>query len=321
MTDDGAVPEPDAPATPNLFMVGAPKSGTTALGSYLGQHPDVFVAAKELTYFGSDLAFVGAKGGRWHISRDAYLKWFEDARGKRFRADRSVFYLYSTQAASEIHAFDPGSHIVVLLRNPIDQMHSQHSEMLFQGDEDIADFAAALAAEDSRRRGERIPATCRKPFALQYRAIARYPEQIERYLEHFGRDRVHILVYEEFVADPAAQYRTLLEALDLDPGHRPEFEVVNSNKVVRSTTLREVLREGPKSVRAIGRLVVPNQYARAALRRRLHRINTHHRSRPQLTFDVRSALQEELAPEVTQLEQMLGRELQCWRTSSPLRRG
>ncbi|MBM3518373.1 MAG: sulfotransferase [Alphaproteobacteria bacterium] len=40
---------------PNFFIVGAPKSGTTAMDAYLSEHPDVFMAQKEPHYFAVDL--------------------------------------------------------------------------------------------------------------------------------------------------------------------------------------------------------------------------------------------------------------------------
>src|ERR1700722_14074148 len=89
----------EARPTPNLFIVGAPKSGTTAVASYLGSHPDVFVAGKELSYFGSDLEFRGVNGGRWRIGYDTYLEWFAGHGEEKYRTDRSVFYLYSARAA------------------------------------------------------------------------------------------------------------------------------------------------------------------------------------------------------------------------------
>src|ERR1700719_2015583 len=133
MVDDRAslAPRPardETRPTPNLFIVGAPKSGTTALATYLGGHPDVFVAGKELSYFGSDLEFRTTKGGRWRIGDDTYLEWVARDGDVKCRTDRSVFYLYSSQAAGEIHAFDPDSRVIALLRIPVDQMHSQHSE-------------------------------------------------------------------------------------------------------------------------------------------------------------------------------------------------
>ena len=76
----------DARPTPNLFVVGAPKAGTTALASYLASHPEVFVADKELSYFGSDLVFRSRTGKRWWVGYDAYLRWFETAGALRYRA-------------------------------------------------------------------------------------------------------------------------------------------------------------------------------------------------------------------------------------------
>ena len=299
--------------TPNLFIVGAPKSGTTALASYLGQHPEVFVAGKELSYFGSDLVFGTDGGGRWRLAYEPYLRWFAGHGDARYRADRSVFYLSSTRAAAEIHAFDPTSRILAMLRNPVDQMHSQHSEMCFQGEEDLASFAEAVAAEDDRRHGRRLPPGCRKPFALRYLDLTRYAEQLERYLECFGADQVCVVLYDDLRADPAATYGGILSFLGVDGGHRPEFSVVNANKVVRSPRLRQVLRQGPPGLRRLGRLAVRNEFTRAALRRRLQELNTKGAPRPGLDPGLRARLIERCEPDIRRLEALLGRDLSAWR--------
>jgi hypothetical protein len=303
--------------TPNLFIVGAPKSGTTALASYLGQHPAVFVADKELSFFGSDLVFRTDTGGRWQISYRSYLEWFSGHGDRRYRADRSVFYLYSSQAAGEIHAFDPSSRIIILLRNPVDQMHSQHGEMLFQGDEDIRDFGQALAAEADRRCGRRIPPGCRKHFGLLYRDIARYAEQVDRYLSVFGPGGVCVVLYDDLVADAAGTYRRVLDFLDVDPAPVPTFDVVNANKVIRSRRARDLLRHTPPALQRVGRMVVPNQYARAALRRRLHGLNTERRPRTAVEPGLRLALQQEFEPDIRRLERLLGRDLTPWLAPDP----
>jgi sulfotransferase family protein len=290
----------EARPTPNLFIVGAPKSGTTALASYLNQHPAVFVADK--------------------ISYRAYLEWFRRHGDCRYRADRSVFYLYSSAAAAEIHDFDPSARIIILLRNPVDQMHSQHGEMLFQGDEDIRDFGQAVAAETDRRDGRRIPAGCRKHFALLYRDIARYCAQVERYLSIFGLGGVCVVLYDDLVADSVGTYRRVLDFLEVDPTHVPTFDVVNANKVIRSARARELLRHTPSTLRRVGRMVVPNQYARAALRRRLHGLNTERRPRPPVAPALRLALQREFEPDIHRLEQLLGRDLTAWLAPDSARR-
>src|SRR5579862_8662930 len=48
--------EPAHKKKPDFFIVGAPKSGTTAMDHYLAAHPDIFMAKKEIHFFGSDLS-------------------------------------------------------------------------------------------------------------------------------------------------------------------------------------------------------------------------------------------------------------------------
>ncbi len=297
---------------PNLFIVGAPKSGTTAIGRYLNAHPEVFVADKELSYFGSDLEFRTEHGEPWHIGWDAYCQWFAGHDRERYRVDRSVFYLYSRRAAEEIRRHDPTSRVLVMLRHPVDQMYSEHSEMLFQGEEDLDDFAAALAAEDERRRGQGIPPGCKHAFGLFYRDIARYAGQLERYLSAFGPDQVHVVIYDDLVADPAGVYGRILEFLDLDATYRPDFTVVNGNKVVRSAALRQILRSAPSGLRRAGRAVVPSARGRARLRRRLQDLNTVERPRPPMDPGLRRTLEAEFESEVRLLESILDRPLPLW---------
>ncbi len=300
----------------NLFMVGAPKSGTTAFATYLNEHPDIFVADKELNYFSFDLDFCTMKGEKWRITPEAYRAWFSGHGDTRYRGDHSVFYLYSKRAASEIHDFAPEGRIIIMLRNPVDQMHSQHSEMLYQGVEDIRDFAQALDAEEDRRQGRRVPPRCQKVFGLFYRDLARYHDQVDRYFAAFGREKVRVMLYDDMVDDAAGTYGATLRFLGVDPDFAPEFAVVNSNKVVRSTAAREFLRRAPAGARRMGRLLVRNETDRAALRHRLHAMNTQQRPRPSVNPELRRQLVAEFEPDVRRLEKLLDRDLTRWRNLS-----
>lgn len=302
----------DHEKVPNLFMVGAPKCGTTALATYLTQHPDVFVASKELNFFGKDLDFRTRRGAPWQITEDAYLAWFAQAGDRRYRGDHSVFYLYSKSAAQEIREASPRARVIIMLRNPVDQMYSQHSEMVFQGDEDLKDFSRALEAEEYRRRGERVPSGCQKVFGLFYRDLARYSSQVERYIATFGRSMVHVVLHEDLASDPAFVYGQVLEFLGVSVDQSPSFDVVNPNKVARSDLVMAVLRRAPRSLRWAGRAVVRDQYRRASLRRRLHAMNTLYKPRAPMDAGMRRSLEEEFRPEVQRLEQVLGRDLGVW---------
>src|SRR5665647_751711 len=110
---------------PDFFIVGAPKCGTTAMNNYLAQHPDVFMAQKEIHYFGSDLKM------RVKVSESEYLNYFQNAEEKKLIGEASVWYLFSEKAAAEIKAFSPQAKIIIMLRDPIDVLHSLHSQHLF----------------------------------------------------------------------------------------------------------------------------------------------------------------------------------------------
>ena len=100
-----------------------------------------------------------------------------------------------------------------MLRNPVDVMYSQHSQLVFNQREDLTDFGAALDAEPDRRPGKRIPADAIRPEALYYRHSVRFPEQIRRYLEVFGRSGSTSSSSTTSSPTRAAVYRSTLEFL------------------------------------------------------------------------------------------------------------
>lgn len=79
--------------TPNFFIVGAPKCGTTAVYTYLSTHPDIFFPerAKEPHHFNTDMP-----GFRWYPEKDSYMALFAsaEAQAASIRGEASVQYLF-----------------------------------------------------------------------------------------------------------------------------------------------------------------------------------------------------------------------------------
>lgn len=298
---------------PDFFIVGAPKCGTTALDSYLKVHPHIYMARKELHFFGSDLAFSPRRRG---VTEDEYLKQFRRAPATARRlGEASVSYLYSENAPSEIEAFSPGAKIIIMLRNPVDMIYSLHSQLLYGGDETISDFQEALDAEPGRRRGLNIPAKTLYPPGLLYRDVGRYVHRVEHYLSFFGRDRVQIIVFDDFKSDTAATYAETLRFLGVADDFAPNFRVVNGNKRARNRTIQNVLTGRSASfVNRWAKTVLP-----AKLRRRtsdaLMQINARESRRPSMHPELRRRLDLEFTPEVERLSMLLDRDLTYWTRS------
>jgi hypothetical protein len=294
---------------PDFFIVGAPKSGTTAMYEYLRGHPSLFLPQrKELRFFGTDLEI----RDRQPLSREAYEAHFTDASPTQRVGTAYVWYLYSRLAAAEIHAYAPEARIVVMVRNPVDMLHALHAEHLSNGNEDIVDFTAALDAEPDRRRGERIPAHAHLPQGLWYTTVPRYVEQIERYHAQFGRERVHTILYDDFARDVPATYRALLAFLDVrDDWRPPSFDVINASHRTRSERLRHFLARPPELPRRVIRSMVPAR-VRRSLYERAKRLNAATAAREPMPTATRMRLQDALRDEVDRLSSLLDRDLSGW---------
>jgi hypothetical protein len=289
---------------PDFFIVGAPRCGTTSMYELLREHPQVFMPTrKEPIYFGSDLT-----KRRPYLSEESYLALFAPAHDETRLGEASVWYLYSRTAPAEIAAFSPEARIIIMLRDPVQMMHSLHRHLLFAGQEEITDFGEAIEAEPDRAQGRRMPRDRGRPEGLQYRACARYAEHVERWIDAFGRERVHIILQDDLSADPAGTYRATLQFLDVDPTFQPEFRVINQHKLVRSRWLQRL---------TASRVLLPERASGLdpfvrMIRRGLIRINMHPEPRPPIPVELERRLRAEMAPDVERLERLLRRDLSAW---------
>lgn len=292
---------------PDFFIVGAFKSGTTALYEYLRRHPQVFMPFhKEPNFFGDDLT---RHYGR--MSRGEYLALFKSARRGQRVGEASTWYLYSASAAREIAEFSPGAQVIVLLRNPVDVMYAQHSQLLYRADEDLSDFRSALEAEPARRRGDRLPPPPARPETFFYRHSVQFAEQLQRYFEVFDREHVHVVLFDDLVSQPATTYRDVLEFLHVDPSFETDFSAYNENKRVRSRALQRLVYRPPGpllgAIRRLRRFPLVHR-----LRDRALRLNSTVERRTPMDPDLRRELSAEFAPEIARLSALIDRDLSQW---------
>lgn len=235
---------------PRLFILGAPKCGTTALCDYLSRHAKIcFSEPKEAKFFHQDFS----PEHRLCSSEKEYMRSFAHRTEEHsLLAEGTVWYLYSQVAVEKILKFNPEARFVVMLRNPVDLSYSLHSQLLYGGDEDVEDFEQAWRLQEPRAEGQRLPRFCRDPKSLQYREVASLGAQVERLLSQVGRDRVRFLVFDDFIRDPGAAYREVLEFVGLEDDGRAEFPRVNENKVLKRGLLPKIMFHAAAVKRALG---------------------------------------------------------------------
>lgn len=293
-------------ATPDFFIVGAPRCGTTAMYEYLRAHPDVYMPLhKEPMYFGQDLTQLHVR-----LTERDYLALFAEARPGQRTGEATTWYLFSKTAASEIREFSPDARIIIMLRHPVDVMYSLHRELLFYRGETIDDFAEALAAEPDRREGRRLGPS-RRPEVLLYRQAVHFAEQVERYLDVFGRERVKIILFDDFIADVEAEYADVLRFLGVDETFRPEFRRVNESKEPLNRTVQAMMVRPPAPVAKLIPLLRRSPFAHR-VRAALLAFNSRPVDRPPMPTALRQQLMAEFEPEIRRLAALIDRDLSGW---------
>jgi hypothetical protein len=228
---------------PDFFIVGHSKSGTTALYEILREHPRIYMpSVKEPVFLASD-----HHQGLWGMvptrprTLDQYLTLFAGAQTDQRVGEASSVYLWSQAAAANIAALQPQARIVAVLREPASFLRSLHLQMLQNHIETEKDFAKAMSLEDDRREGRRVPRGCRWPEALLYSERVRYVAQLRRYHALFARERVLVLIYDDFRADNAGTVRRVLDFLDLDDALPVQVREANPTVRLRSRRLDDLI--------------------------------------------------------------------------------
>ncbi len=235
--------------TPNFFIVGAAKSGTTSLYNYLDQHPDVYMSPiKEPHYFSKDIKLqdfnkeyrehntfdiikylAKNKLEKKHIAYindlDSYLQLFREQRNEKCIGEMSSGYLYSKEAAQRIYDFNPHSKIIVILRNPIERTFSHWLMGLQIGLVKNQNFLDAVMQDYAlEKKGWGISYT--------YIELGLYFEQIKRYYDIFPSNNIKIFLFDDLQENAKKVSAELFAFLDINL-----FESIDYNKKYNVTKL------------------------------------------------------------------------------------
>lgn len=295
---------------PDLYIVGAPRSGTTWMYLALARHPGIFAPQlKEPHFFARDLDS-GSYLDSLYFVREThdYLALFRDARLDQLVGEGSTSYLFSKVAAQSIAAVRPDARIIMMLRDPVEMIHSFHARRVYSGSEDLVRFEDALAAEEARRDGRRIPPNARNIPALQYRELGGYADQVERFLRHFPRHQIQVIEFGEFAMDPAAAHAATLAFLGLPPHEQPGIERENVAPGVRSVGVHRLVHS-PRAVR-LARAVLPSS-VKSRARQAAERLTTAEKPRAPLDAALRTRLRNDFRADVRRLGQLLGRDFEA----------
>lgn len=221
---------------PDFFIVGTPKTGTTALHAMLRRHPQIFMPnIKEPQYLANDLR---PRPKHENAPRELgypktladYLALFSNARAEQLVGEATPTYLWSRTAADSIAELQPDARVIAILREPASFLRSLHLAFLRGNNEAVRDLRKAMSLEAARLAGKDIPRNSHRPQLLQYSDHVRYVEQLRRYRARFSPEQMLVLIYDDFRADNQATLHQVLRFLEVDDDSALAVKWVNVSK-------------------------------------------------------------------------------------------
>ena len=283
-------------ALPTLFIIGAPKAGTTSLHYYLDQHPQIQMSAvKEPGFF----AFPGSSlnDGRKVDRLDKYERLFDPSIAVRGEASPSYTMYPLRQGVPErIKELVPEAKFVYLVRDPIARTVSHYHQL-------VASQGEKRSLEEVLRdlSDPRSPCVCASLYALQ----------LELYLRNFPQERVLVIDQADLLADRRATLSKIFDFLGVDDtfdSSQFDIEFLKSNE--RRTYSPGFARFVGHTVRPHSRWLSPS--IRRLLRRSVEKVFLPQLETLTLNDDLHSRLREFYAEEVERLRALTGNAFPTW---------
>ena len=310
------------------FIVGAPRCGTTTLASFLQQHPDVcFSAVKEPHFFSHDeVAALTDKELQPVVQQEYWDRFYGHCEGDpKLYAEGSVTYLYAAERMKPILRLWPEAKFVIALRDPLSMLPSLHARLLVTGDETIRDFPTAWAKVGERAQGRSLPKRAVDPRWLRYDWAGELGQNVERFLATVGRERCHIILFDDLTRDPQGTYQDLCRFLGIEPWEATNFKAQRVNKTIRIGWLQRLLKRPPKAIRTalageqfrkrektVGSKDSATLSTIFRIRKRLLEWNKVPAKRQPLDPGVRQDIIERLRDDVILLSKVINRDLSHW---------
>ncbi len=218
---------------PNTIIVGAPKSGSSSLYWWLSSHPEVCASKTKETHFFDDSINprFNTSANVMHHGLDKYMPYFDHCPADaKVIMEATPIYMYQKNALKHLSEFDQKPKIVFILREPSVRAHSQFRFNKYRLgniplDKTYTNYLNETKStdRDPLRRGE-------------------YIEFIEHWIEHFGKENIHVMQLEMVFKNRVAELKRLAEFLDIEPAFYNDFDFVKRNETrkMRSTKLHRL---------------------------------------------------------------------------------
>lgn len=297
---------------PNFLVIGAAKSGTTSLYSYLNQHPQIYMSpVKEPRFFALEGKEINYQGPAKVINRktinsiEEYENLFDNVQDETAIGEASTLYLYHPQAAAKIKQYIPQAKLIAILRNPVERAFSSYQHLVRDGYETLS-FEEALNAEKKRIADDYPP-------LWHYQQRGFYYQQLAQYFTTFPVEQIKVYLYEDLINNSNSMLEDIFNFLEVTPNFHPNTtQKMNASGTPKNRVLHKI----------ITKIITQDNFAKSAvksllpkeLRQNLYKKVKKSNLKQNNTIPnyLAQQLQESYRQDILQLQELLKRDLSTW---------
>lgn len=300
----------------DIAIVGAAKSGTSSLFSWLDRHPDVQGSEPKETFYFADpgRAYANGDANFNHDGWSGFERYFSAPAAGRLRLEASTVNLHQETAMRAFAGLAAPPLIVASLRCPAAQIRSgfyyNRNYGRIADDLSFRAYASALLDDDFGSVAGAIRSDRDREILAASMSWNRYVDWLDRWHQMFPADRILVVGFEQVADSPLSVLQEIARraGIDADVFDREDLTAVNR------TPAQVVPEEG--LLLRLGRRAVP----RGRLRTRLARWHQERRTGgslgdPQTEDDeVLDRLGDHFADANAELRRRYGVDTSAWRS-------
>ena len=281
--------------TPHFIGIGAQKCATTWLYDLLELHPSTQLSSeKEIHFFSQFYEY----GFQW------YERYFNDASSSdqtSLFGEFSTSYFSDLDAPARIKQAYPNTKLLLMLRDPVERLISNHKHEIRIGHFTGPDFSVEAGIKNNP----------------SYIHQGLYGTHLKRWYEYFDKEQIHIVFFDEVKSNPQLVEQELYKFLAIEQQtHHNLLEKSNSSYVYRYGILEQVRKS---VIGILKKLNFEKTYRtivkRSGLQSLYRGINRANPSNvvPPIKTETIALLSELFKPEISQLELLTGKDLSNWK--------
>ncbi len=203
---------------PDFIIIGAQKSGTTSLYSYLSQHPQLVPSInKEVHFFDGGLnpnVDTFDKGEAWYR---AHFPLNRNMSNNKKAFESSPLYIFNPFAPQRISKLIPEVKLIAILRNPVERTISHYFHEK-RNDRESLPIMEALQSEEERMRPVFNEQDYKNNIFIHhsYKNRGLYHKQIKRYLNYFPMSNILVINSETLFTQPHDTLRRVYQFVGVD---------------------------------------------------------------------------------------------------------